>query len=113
GHRVVHGGEAFIASTLIDKQVYLAIDACSQLAPLHNPANLLGIKTITALFKHLPQVAVFDTAFHQTMPTHAYLYPVPYEWYLEKKVRRYGFHGTSHRYVIKKAEENLHLGKNS
>jgi len=108
GHRVVHGGEAFTASTIIDETVLAAVEACNHLAPLHNPANLLGIRTAQALFPDLPQVAVFDTAFHQTLPRHAYLYAVPYAYYEELGVRRYGFHGTSHRYVTQKAAELLH-----
>lgn len=107
GHRVVHGGEAFTASTLIDQTVLESVEACNHLAPLHNPANLLGIRTAQALFPDLPQVAVFDTAFHQTLPAHAYLYAVPYAYYAEHGVRRYGFHGTSHRYVTRRAAEIL------
>lgn len=107
GHRVVHGGEKFSASTIITAEVLAAIEACNNLAPLHNPANVLGIKTAQALFPDTPQVAVFDTAFHQTLPSHAYLYAIPYELYEEQSVRRYGFHGTSHRYVTQKAAELL------
>lgn len=107
GHRVVHGGEAFTASTLIDESVLAAVEACNHLAPLHNPANLLGIRTAQTLFPDLPQVAVFDTAFHQTLPAHAYLYPVPYDLYTDHGVRRYGFHGTSHRYVTQRAAQLL------
>ncbi|RMD56058.1 MAG: acetate kinase, partial [Candidatus Thermofonsia bacterium] len=107
GHRVVHGGEAFTASTIIQADVLAAIEACNHLAPLHNPANVIGIRTAMALFPNVPQVAVFDTAFHQTLPPHAYLYPVPYDLYLEQGVRRYGFHGTSHRYVTEQAAERL------
>lgn len=103
GHRVVHGGEAFTASTLIDNDVLTAVERCNHLAPLHNPANVLGIRTARQIFPDVPQVAVFDTAFHQTLPPAAYLYPVPYPLYLEHGVRRYGFHGTSHRYVAQKA----------
>ncbi|MFC3149533.1 acetate kinase [Litoribrevibacter euphylliae] len=99
GHRVVHGGEQFTDSTVIDDQVLLAIEACNHLAPLHNPANLIGIRTCQKLLSNVPHVAVFDTAFHQTMPEQAYLYPIPYELYKEQGIRRYGFHGTSHRYV--------------
>jgi acetate kinase len=105
GHRVVHGGENFHASTLIDDQVIAAIEDCARLAPLHNPANLLGIRTAQACFPGLPQVAVFDTAFHQTMPQHAYLYAVPMALYREHGVRRYGFHGTSHRFVAAEAAQ--------
>ena len=103
GHRVVHGGEAFSKSVLIDKEVIDMIIACSDLAPLHNPANLKGINAISETLPNVPQVAVFDTAFHQTMPEHAYLYAIPYELYDKYGVRRYGFHGTSHRYVSKRA----------
>jgi acetate kinase len=103
GHRVVHGGEQFTHSTLIDGQVLVAIEACVPLAPLHNPANLVGIRGAQVLFPGVPHTAVFDTAFHQTMPPHAYLYPVPYAWYSDYHVRRYGFHGTSHRYVTQQA----------
>ncbi|MDC7717786.1 acetate kinase [Vogesella sp. DC21W] len=103
GHRVVHGGENFHASTLIDDSVLAAIEDCARLAPLHNPANLLGMRTAQACFPGLPQVAVFDTAFHQTMPQHAYLYAVPMALYREHGVRRYGFHGTSHRFVAAEA----------
>ncbi|MBN8524932.1 MAG: acetate kinase [Planctomycetes bacterium] len=99
GHRVVHGGQLFSASMVIDTQVEKGIEACFALGPLHNPPNLLGIRVCKELFPGLRQVAVFDTAFHQTMPRHAYLYPVPYEWYEKHAVRKYGFHGTSHRYV--------------
>ena len=107
GHRVVHGGEQFARSMLITAEVVAAIEACVPLAPLHNPANLVGIRTAQALFADVPQVAVFDTAFHQTLPAHAYLYPVPYGLYTEHGVRRYGFHGTSHRYVAGRAAELL------
>lgn len=107
GHRVVHGGEQFSASTIIDDEVLAGIVACNSLAPLHNPANVLGIKTAQQLFPEIPQVAVFDTAFHQTLPPHAYLYAIPYELYEQQSVRRYGFHGTSHRYVTHKAAELL------
>ena len=107
GHRVVHGGERFHASTLVDAEVLAAIRACVPLAPLHNPANLIGIETARALFPGVPQVAVFDTAFHQTMPPKAFLYALPYELYTELNVRRYGFHGTSHRYVTREAARIL------
>jgi acetate kinase len=103
GHRVVHGGEDFTDSTIIDEKVLEAIYACQDLAPLHNPANIMGIEEAKKIFPDLPQVAVFDTAFHQTMPNYAYLYAIPYELYTEHKVRRYGFHGTSHRFVAEKA----------
>lgn len=99
GHRVVHGGEEFTGAARIDDRVIGAIESCSSLAPLHNPANLTGIRTARALFPDLPQVAVFDTAFHQTMPREAFLYAVPYEHYENLKVRRYGFHGTSHQFA--------------
>ena len=100
GHRVVHGGERFASSVLLTEDVIKAIEACNPLAPLHNPANLIGISACTdVLGKETPQVAVFDTAFHQTMPPVAYTYPIPYEYYEQDKVRRYGFHGTSHRFV--------------
>jgi acetate kinase len=103
GHRVVHGGETFSASSQIDEQVLSAIENCSHLAPLHNPANVMGIRTAQRLFPGLPQVAVFDTAFHQTLPQKAYLYAVPYNLYKEHGIRRYGFHGTSHRFVTERA----------
>lgn len=112
GHRIVHGGEQFKTSTLIDENVLREIKKCSELAPLHNPANVLGIEAVLHLSPELPQIAVFDTAFHQTLPPQAYLYPVPYYLYTELGVRRYGFHGTSHRYVSQKAVEFLDLPKN-
>ena len=100
GHRVVHGGEAFNKSVLITDEVMKALEDCIPLAPLHNPANITGINACTAVMgKDVPQVAVFDTAFHQTMPAKAYMYALPYEYYENDKVRRYGFHGTSHKYV--------------
>lgn len=108
GHRVVHGGESFAESVLIDEDVLCAVEACTPLAPLHNPANITGILACrAALGEGVPQVAVFDTAFHQTMPEHAYLYSIPYEYYENDKIRRYGFHGTSHRYVSLRAAEIL------
>ncbi|MBN1611132.1 MAG: acetate kinase [Polyangiaceae bacterium] len=107
GHRVVHGGERFAATTLIDDDVAAAIKAHFPLAPLHNPPNLLGIEVARSLLPKVPQVAVFDTAFHQTLPPHAYLYALPPKLYREAKVRRYGFHGTSHRYVTQRAAEML------
>ncbi len=107
GHRVVHGGESFTISTRIDDRVLAEIERVSHLAPLHNPANLIGIRTAQSMFPTLPQVAVFDTAFHQTLPAHAYLYAVPYDYYEKHGVRRYGFHGTSHRYVTRRAAELL------
>ena len=103
GHRVVHGGERFTASVLVDDEVIAAIRSFIPLAPLHNPANLAGIEAIRAARPDLPQVAVFDTAFHQTMPPRAYRYAVPEEWYTRYAVRRYGFHGTSHRFVSGRA----------
>jgi acetate kinase len=109
GHRVVHGGEHFTGSSLINEQVLQAIRDSAQLAPLHNPANLVGIDAAMALFPGLPQVSVFDTAFHQTMPEHAFRYAVPEFLYKEHSVRRYGFHGTSHSYVSKRAAEMTNL----
>lgn len=99
GHRVVHGGEKFSGSVLIDQNVIDMVIECNDLAPLHNPANLKGINAISKILPGVPQVAVFDTAFHQTMPDYAYLYAIPYELYDKYGIRRYGFHGTSHRYV--------------
>lgn len=107
GHRVVHGGEYFNSSVIIDKEVISIIESCSELAPLHNPANLMGIKIAQKEFPSLKNIACFDTAFHQTMPNRAYLYPLPYSWYKDHKVRRYGFHGMSHKYVSLKAAEFL------
>lgn len=107
GHRVVHGGEAFTASTLIDEKVIKAVEAVSDLAPLHNPANLIGIEACQELMPGVPMAAVFDTAFHQTMPKEAYMYAIPYKYYEQYKVRKYGFHGTSHSYVSKRAAEIL------
>lgn len=103
GHRVVHGGETFASSVIVDDAVYHAIEEVSPLAPLHNPANLLGIDAVRHLMPDVKNVAVFDTAFHQTMPEEAYLYGLPYEYYEKYKIRRYGFHGTSHGYVSAKA----------
>lgn len=103
GHRVAHGGELFKQSTLIDAGVIEGIKKLCELAPLHNPANLLGIEAVLSLMPNVPQVAVFDTSFHQTMPDYAYMYAIPYELYTEHKIRRYGFHGTSHKFVAKKA----------
>ena len=102
GHRIVHGGEKFAKSVVIDDEVIKAIEEVSDLAPLHNPANLIGIRSCKKLMPSVPMVAVFDTAFHQTMPPKAYLYGLPYEYYEKYKVRRYGFHGTSHDYVSKR-----------
>ena len=107
GHRVVHGGETFHASTLITREVLEDIEHCIPLAPLHNPAHLLGIHAAQEAFPDLPHVAVFDTSFHQTMPEHAYLYAIPRKYYRQNAVRRYGFHGTSYRYVSQAAAEML------
>ena len=107
GHRVVHGGEEFASSVLINQDVINKVIECSDLAPLHNPANLKGVRAMEALIPGIPQVAVFDTAFHQTMPDYAYMYGLPYEMYKKYGVRRYGFHGTSHRYVSRRACEIL------
>lgn len=105
GHRIVHGGEMFTKSCLIDEAVKEGIAKCSALAPLHNPAGLLGIQAIEETLPGVPQVAVFDTSFHQTVPEYSYMYGLPYEYYENDKVRRYGFHGTSHRYVSKAGAE--------
>ena len=99
GHRVVHGGEKFKAATLVNDEVLKAIEECNELAPLHNPANLIGVKACMELMPNVPMSVVFDTAFHQTMPEEAYLYGIPYEYYRRYRIRRYGFHGTSHDYV--------------
>lgn len=107
GHRIVHGGEKFASSVMIDDEVMKAIEECNDLAPLHNPANLIGINSCKKIMPHVPMVAVFDTAFHQTMPKKAYLYGLPYEYYEKYKVRRYGFHGTSHDFVSKRAAQIL------
>ena len=107
GHRIVHGGEKFAEATLITDEVIEAIAQCNDLAPLHNPANLIGIHACKELMPETPMVAVFDTAFHQTMPDKAYMYGLPYEYYEKYKIRRYGFHGTSHSYVSRKAAEVL------
>ncbi|MDD2627837.1 MAG: acetate kinase [Clostridia bacterium] len=107
GHRVVHGGEMFSESVIITDEVLKAVEECNDLAPLHNPANIIGIKACKEILPNVPMVAVFDTAFHQTMPEEAYLYALPYEYYEKYKVRRYGFHGTSHRYVLDKAAQML------
>ena len=125
GHRVVHGGEYFNSSVIIDEDVKKKIAECSALAPLHNPANLTGIEACEKAMPGVPMVAVFDTAFHQTMPPEAYVYPIPYEYYTDYKIRKYGFHGTSHYFVSKRAAEiigkpleeikmiTLHLGNGS
>ncbi len=102
GHRMVHGGEKFNKSVIIDDEVLRVFESCIDLAPLHNPANLKGVHAVSDIMPDLPQVAVFDTAFHQTMPAHAFLYAIPYNLYEEYGVRRYGFHGTSHRYVAQR-----------
>lgn len=102
GHRMVHGGEKFNKSVLLNEEVLKVFEECSDLAPLHNPANLKGVNAVTELMPGLPQVGVFDTAFHQTMPDYAYMYAVPYELYEKYGIRRYGFHGTSHRYVAQR-----------
>ena len=107
GHRMVHGGEKFNKSVLLTPQVMEAFAACNDLAPLHNPANIKGVNAVSALLPNIPQVGVFDTAFHQTMPDYAYMYALPYELYAKYGVRRYGFHGTSHRYVSQRVCEFL------
>ena len=107
GHRVVHGGDKFCSSVVINQEVIDKIEECVDLAPLHNPANLKGIFAIQKILPKVPQVAVFDTSFHQTMPPYAYIYALPYDYYEKYGVRRYGFHGTSHRYVAKRGCEFL------
>lgn len=107
GHRIVHGGEKFASSVVIDDEVIKAVEECNDLAPLHNPANLIGINSCKEIMPGVPMVAVFDTAFHQTMPKKAYLYGLPYEYYDKYKIRRYGFHGTSHDFVSNRAAEIL------
>ena len=111
GHRVVHGGEQFSESVLINQEVIDTIEELSKLAPLHNPTNLKGIYAIQKLLPKVPQVGVFDTGFHQSMPDYAYMYGLPYEMYEKYDVRRYGFHGTSHRYVYERACEALGVKK--
>ena len=113
GHRVVSGGEEYSESVLIDDSVMAAIEKCIPLAPLHNPANLLGIRAAQDIFKGLPNVAVFDTAFHQTMPEHAYMYAIPRKFYRDLGLRRYGFHGTSYRFVAEEAANVLGADKNN
>ena len=113
GHRVVHGGEKFASSVVLTEEVLAQIEECNDLAPLHNPANLIGIRVCSELMPNVPQVGVFDTAFHQTMPAKAYLYGLPIEYYKKYKVRRYGFHGTSHSFVSKRAVEFLGLDKDN
>ena len=112
GHRVVHGAEEFVGSQLITDAVVAQLEKCSVFAPLHNPANILGIKAVSAVLPDVPQVGVFDTAFHQTMPAYAYMYALPYEYYDKYRIRRYGFHGTSHKYVSAKGAKfaGLDLG---
>lgn len=109
GHRVVHGGEHYADSVLIDDEVMKVIEECSDLAPLHNPPNIAGIEACKALMPNTPMVAVFDTAFHQTMPPESYIYALPYEYYTKYGIRRYGFHGTSHKYVARRAAEMLNV----
>lgn len=111
GHRVVHGGEEFASSTLITDEVMKALERCSAFAPLHNPPNIIGIKACRAIMPEVPQVGVFDTSFHQTMPPEAYMYGLPYELYKEDGIRRYGFHGTSHRYVADRIAEVMGVKK--
>ena len=113
GHRIVHGGEKFASSAIITDEMIKAVEECNDLAPLHNPANLIGIRVCSELMPNVPQVGVFDTAFHQTMPAKAYLYGLPIEYYKNYKVRRYGFHGTSHSFVSKRAVEFLGLDKDT
>ena len=112
GHRVVHGAEEFVCSTLVNDHVIEQIEKCAALAPLHNPANILGIKAVSAVLPEVPQVVVFDTAFHQTMPAYAYMYAIPYEYYEKYGIRRYGFHGTSHKYVSAKGAKFAGLDLN-
>ncbi|HHV46204.1 MAG TPA: acetate kinase [Tissierellia bacterium] len=107
GHRVVHGGEEFANSAIIDERVMEALNACIELAPLHNPPNIMGIEACKELMPNTPMVAVFDTAFHQTIPPENYIYPLPYEYYEKYRIRKYGFHGTSHKYVSQRAAEIL------
>lgn len=123
GHRIVHGGEAFSSSVLIDDKVIEEIEKCIALAPLHNPAGVAGIKSARKALPGVPMVAVFDTSFHQTMPAKAYIYQIPYRYYTSYKIRKYGFHGTSHRFVANRVSElmgkdikdlkiiNCHLGQ--
>ena len=113
GHRIVHGGEKFASSAIITDEMIKAVEECNDLAPLHNPANLIGIRVCSELMPNVPQVGVFDTSFHQTMPAKAYLYGLPIEYYKNYKVRRYGFHGTSHSFVSKRAVEFLGLDKDN
>ena len=108
GHRLVHGGEKFSGSVRITEDVIKAVEECNDLAPLHNPANIIGVRACEKMMPGVPMVGVFDTAFHQTMEPKAYLYGIPYEYYKKYKIRRYGFHGTSHDYVSKRTAEILH-----
>ena len=107
GHRVVHGGEVFSDSVLINDEILATLEGLSNLAPLHNPANIVGIKEFSKALPNVPAIAVFDTAFHQTMPESSFLYPLPYEYYEKYGIRKYGFHGTSHKYVTERAAELL------
>ena len=107
GHRVVHGGEEYAESVIIDDEVMKSLKECVKLAPLHNPPNIVGIEACKALLPNVPMVAVFDTAFHQTMPKESYVYALPYELYEKNRIRRYGFHGTSHKYVSNEAAKLL------
>lgn len=109
GHRLVHGGEKFAASVIINDEVIAEVEACNDLAPLHNPANLIGVRACRQIMPNVPMVGVFDTAFHQTMPPKAYLYGIPHQYYQEHKVRRYGFHGTSHNYVSQRVHHLAEL----
>jgi len=113
GHRVLHGGDVLFKSSLIDEAVIAQIEKCCDLGPLHNPANLMGIKAATANLPGVPQVAVFDTAFHQTMPAHNYIYGIPYEYYEKYRIRKYGFHGTSHKFVSRRAIKFAGLDPNN
>ncbi len=113
GHRVAHGGDLFSSSAVIHSEVIEGIQKCCELAPLHNPANLLGIMAVRSLMPEIPQVAVFDTSFHQSMPEYAYMYAIPYEYYVLDKVRRYGFHGTSHKFVAEKSAKLAGLDFNN
>jgi acetate kinase len=109
GHRLVHGGESFASSTLITEEVLKAVEDCNDLAPLHNPANIIGVNACHELMPDTPMVGVFDTAFHQTMPPESYIYAIPYEFYTKHGIRRYGFHGTSHKYVAERAADILNV----
>lgn len=113
GHRLVHGGEKFTQSVILDDEVIAGVEECNPLAPLHNPANLIGVRACQAIMPGVPNVGVFDTAFHQTMKPVAYMYGLPYEYYEQHKIRRYGFHGTSHSFVSKRAIEMLNLDPNN